>query len=210
MLGVGGTEIDINKNQEIVRKIVNNLTEEINACLKVLEEGGLILYPTDTVWGIGCDATNEGAVQKVYALKNRDDSKALICLVANNAMLERHVANVPELAYDIIDLSTKPTTIIYDGPKGVAKNLVASDKTLAIRVASDKFCQYLINKFRKPIVSTSANVSDEPNPKDFHEISESILKGVDYVVNLPPESLNAVPSAIIKLGNDGTVKVIRE
>ncbi len=189
---------------------MNNLTEEINACLEVLEKGGLILYPTDTVWGIGCDATNEAAVQKIFALKTRDDSKSLICLVANDSMLERHIDNVPELAYDIMDLSTKPTTIIYDRPRGVAKNLVASDNTLAIRVASDKFCQYLINRLRKPIVSTSANVSDEPSPKGFHEISESILKGVDYVVNLPSESLNAVPSAIIKLGNDGTVKVIRE
>lgn len=188
---------------------MDKFTEEINACLSVLDKGGLILYPTDTVWGIGCDATNEEAVRKVYALKNRDDSKALICLVANDAMLERHIDKVPELAYDIMDLSTKPTTIIYDRPKDIAKNLVAEDNTLAIRVASDKFCQYLINKFRKPIVSTSANVSDEPSPKGFHEISESILKGVDYVVNLPSESLNALPSAIIKLGNDGTVKVIR-
>lgn len=189
---------------------MNDFTNEINTCLRVLKEGGLILYPTDTVWGIGCDATNEEAVRKVYALKNRDDSKALICLVANDAMLERHIDNVPELAYDIMDLSTKPTTIIYDRPKGVAKNLVAPDNTLAVRVASDKFCQYLINKFRKPIVSTSANVSGEPNPKGFYEISESILKGVDYVVNLPSEFPNAVPSAIIRLGNNGTVKVIRE
>ncbi|MGB6152261.1 MAG: L-threonylcarbamoyladenylate synthase [Pricia sp.] len=189
---------------------MNNLTEEVNACLKVLENGGLILYPTDTVWGLGCDATNEAAIKKIYDLKKRDDRKALICLVANDAMLERYVENVPELAYDIIDLSTKPTTLIYDHPKGVAKNLIAEDGSLAIRVASDKFCQYLINKFRKPIVSTSANVSGEPNPNGFHEISETILKGVDYVVNLASESPNAVPSAIIKLGNDGTVKVIRE
>jgi len=189
---------------------VNNLTEEINACLQVLEKGGLILYPTDTVWGVGCDATNEAAVKRIYELKNRDDSKALICLVANDAMLERHIDKVPDLAYDIIDLSTKPTTIIYDNPKGIAKNLVANDNSLAIRVASDKFCQYLINKFRKPIVSTSANVSGDPSPGGFHEISETILKGVDYVVNLASESPNAVPSAIIKLGSDGTVKVIRE
>ena len=189
---------------------MKNLTEEINACLQVLEEGGLILYPTDTVWGVGCDATNEAAVKKIYELKKRDDNKALICLVANDAMLERYIDNVPDLAYDILDLSTKPTTIIYDNPKGVAKNLVANDNSLAIRVASDKFCQYLINKFRKPIVSTSANVSGDPSPAGFHEISETILKGVDYVVSLASESPNAVPSAIIKLGNDGTVKVIRE
>ena len=176
-----------------------DFTKEINSCIDVLQKGGLILYPTDTVWGIGCDATNTEAVKKVYDIKNREDSKALICLVANDAMLERHVDFVPELAYDLIDLSTKPTTIIYDSPKGVAKNLVASDDTLAIRVASDKFCQYLINKFKKPIVSTSANISGQPTPRTFDEISSVILKGVDYVVNLQPEHKNAVPSAIIKL-----------
>jgi len=190
--------------------MVDSFTNDINTCIEVLKEGGLILYPTDTIWGIGCDATNTVAVEKVYALKKRDDSMALICLVANDAMLERHIENVPDLAYDIMDLSTKPTTLIYDRPKGVALNLIAADNTLAVRVASDKFCQYLINKFRKPIVSTSANVSGESSPKGFHEISESILKGVDYVVNLPAEGPNAVPSSIIRLSNDGTVKVIRE
>lgn len=186
------------------------MTEEINKAISVLQEGGLILYPTDTVWGIGCDATNADAVNKVYKLKERTDSKALICLVANDAMLERHITNVPEVAYDIIDLSTKPTTIIYDQPTGVAENLVSADNTLGVRVASDKFCQYLINKFRKPLVSTSANISNQPTPKKFSEISESILKGVDYVVNLHQENRTNIPSTIIKLGNDGTVKVIRE
>ncbi len=196
--------------QQICTHNQNNLTTEINKAIAVLEKGGLILYPTDTIWGIGCDATNAQAVQQVYRLKNRADSKALICLVANGAMLERHVADVPEVAYDIIDLSDKPVTIIYDNPKGVAKNLIAPDNTLAIRVASDKFCQYLINKFKKPIVSTSANVSGAPSPKGFQQISPAILKGVDYVVNLRPESKRTDPSSIIKLGNDGTVKVIRK
>ena len=186
------------------------MNEEINKCIEVLQNGGLILYPTDTIWGIGCDATNEEAVKRVYDLKKRKDSKALICLVANDVMLERTVEEVPEVAYDIIDLSTKPTTIIYDKPKGVAKNLVAEDNTLAIRVASDKFCRYLINKFKKPIVSTSSNLSGKPTPKSFNEIDPVILKGVDYVVNLQPEQKSAVPSAIIKLGNDGTVKIIRK
>ncbi|SHJ26711.1 L-threonylcarbamoyladenylate synthase [Pseudozobellia thermophila] len=186
------------------------MVKEINEACTTLQQGGLILYPTDTVWGIGCDATDEAAVRKVFALKNREDSKALICLVANDAMLEKHVEHVPELAFDLIDLSTKPTTIVYDAPVGVAKNLIAPDNTLAIRVASDKFCRYLINKFKKPIVSTSANISGHPTPKTFAEISDRILKGVDYVVNLQPEHVNPVPSAIIKLGNDGTVKVIRE
>lgn len=186
------------------------MTEEITKAIAILQNGGLILYPTDTVWGIGCDATNEEAVGKVYALKQRDDSKALICLVANDAMLERHVAKVPEVAYDIIDLSTKPTTIVYDNPKGLAKNLIPKDNTLAIRVASDKFCQYLINKFKKPIVSTSANIAGQPSPKQYSEIDDTILNGVDYVVNLHQDQIASAPSAIIKLGNDGTVKVIRK
>jgi len=186
------------------------MTQEINKAISVLENGGLIIYPTDTVWGIGCDATNQNAVEKVYQLKQRNDSKALICLVANDAMLERHVAQVPDVAYDIMDLSIKPTTIVYDDPKGLAKNLIADDQTIAIRVASDKFCQYLIAKFKKPIVSTSANVSGQPSPKQFSEIGEAVLRGVDYVVNLHQEKKAASPSAIIKLTADGIVKVIRE
>ena len=185
------------------------MTEEITKAIAILEKGGLLLYPTDTVWGIGCDATNADAVQKVYDLKQREDSKALICMVGNDAMLERYIENIPDLAYDIIDLSTKPTTIIYDNPKGVAKNLIANDNTLAVRVATDKFCQYLINKFKKPIVSTSANISSQPTPNSFKEISKAILTGVDYVVNLHQDKKNEPPSAIIKLSNDGTVKVIR-
>ena len=186
------------------------MTTEINKCIETLSAGGLILYPTDTVWGIGCDATNEEAVRKVFALKEREDSKALICLVGNDAMLEKHVAQVPDVAYDIMDLSTKPTTIIYDNPRMVANNLVAMDSTLAIRVASDKFCQYLINKFKKPIVSTSANKSGKSTPKSFKEIDKAILTGVDYVVNLHRDKTSSNPSSIIRLGNDGTVKVIRE
>ena len=186
------------------------MTKEIDKTIAVLKEGGLILYPTDTVWGIGCDATNEEAVQKIYKLKQRADSKALICLVANDFMLENHVHTVPELAYDLIDLASKPMTIVYDSPKSVAKNLVADDNTLGIRVATDQFCQYLINKFKQPIVSTSANVSGQPTPKSFSEISDVILKGVDYVVNLNRETTSSSASTIIKLSNDGTVKVIRE
>ncbi len=186
------------------------MTKEINKAISVLKDGGLILYPTDTVWGIGCDATNAEAVQKIYKLKQREDSKALICLVANDFMLEKHIEMVPEVAYDLIDLATKPITIIYDQPKGIAKNLVADDNTLGIRVATDQFCQYLINKYKKPLVSTSANISGQPTPKNFTEISNAIIKGVDYVVNLEQNNTTSTPSTIIKLGNDGTVKVIRE
>lgn len=182
---------------------------EIDNCISVLNQGELILYPTDTVWGIGCDATNEDAVEKIYRLKRRSSSKALICLVANDFMLERHLVKVPDLAYDIMDLSTKPTTIIYDGPKGITKNLIADDGSVAIRVASDKFCRQLIGKFKKPLVSTSANTAGMPTPTSFSEIADDILKGVDYVVNLDRDKIKSTPSAIIKLGNDGSVKVIR-
>ncbi|PCJ98367.1 MAG: threonylcarbamoyl-AMP synthase [Flavobacteriaceae bacterium] len=184
--------------------------EEINACRSVLKEGGLILYPTDTIWGIGCDATNEEAVKKIYTLKKRIDTKTMICLVANDFMLEKHVTKVPEAAYDIIDLAEKPTTIVYDNPKGIANNLVATDNSVAIRVATDKFCQYLITNLKKPIVSTSANISGKPAPKSFKEIDPAILKGVDYIVNLHQEMTMAKPSSIIKIGNGGLVKVIRE
>lgn len=184
--------------------------DEINKCITVLENGGVILYPTDTVWGIGCDATNEDAVNKIYQLKKRANTKTMICLVANDFMLEKHVQKVPEVAFDIIDIADKPTTIVYDNPKNIAKNLIAEDKSLAIRVATDKFCQYLISKFKKPIVSTSANLAGEPTAKSFKEISSDILKGVDYAVNLQRNIQKVTPSSIIKLSNDGTVKVIRK
>lgn len=186
------------------------LNIEINKAVEVLSKGGLILYPTDTVWGIGCDATIPAAVKKVYDLKKREDSKALICLVAHDAMLEKYVDKVPDLAYDLMDLSEKPLTIIYDNPKGIASNLIAEDNTLAIRVASDKFCRYLINKFGKPIVSTSANLAGKPTPASFTDINQEILKGVDYVVNLYRDRTNQKSSSIIKLGTNGIVKVIRE
>ncbi len=189
--------------------VSKEMLNEIKNAIAVLEDGGLILYPTDTVWGIGCDATNENAVQRVYALKKREDSKALICLVGNEAMLEKHVEKVPEVAFDLIEYSEKPMTIIYDNPKGVAKNLIAVDNTLGIRIATDKFCQYLITRFRKPLVSTSANISGAPTPKNYGEIGKSILKGVDYAVALHRDKNNGSPSSIIKLGNDASVKIIR-
>ncbi len=184
--------------------------KEIDNTITILNEGGLILYPTDTVWGIGCDATNKEAIEKIFKLKKRSDKKTMICLVANQFMLEQYVEKVPEPAYDIMDLSERPVTIIYDNPRGVADNLIAEDNTLAIRVASDNFCQQLIKKFKKPIVSTSANIAGEPTPGSFSEISELILKGVDYVVNLEQKKINKSPSSIIKLGNDGVVKIIRK
>jgi L-threonylcarbamoyladenylate synthase len=187
-----------------------NQADEINNALIVLKKGGLILYPTDTVWGIGCDATNADAVEKVFRLKNRSDKKSLICLVSDFKMLNEYVENVPEVAYDILKYAKKPTTIIYDDPIRVAENIIAEDNSLAIRVPKDDFCKNLIKKLRRPLVSTSANVSGEKTPQSFKEIDPVILEGVDYVVNLHHEKKSGKPSAIIKLKNDGSVKVIRQ
>tara|TARA_R110002050_G_scaffold133111_1_gene255389 strand:- start:1092 stop:1652 length:561 start_codon:yes stop_codon:yes gene_type:complete len=183
---------------------------EIENCIAILKKGGLILYPTDTVWGIGCDATNAEAVEKVFQLKKRSDKKSLICLVSDFKMLNEYIEDVPEVAYDILKFAKKPTTIIYDDPIRVAENIIAEDNSLAMRVPKDDFCKKLIKKLRKPLVSTSANVSGEKTPQSFSEIDPVILEGVDYVVNLQHEKKSGKPSAIIKLKNDGSVKVIRK
>jgi L-threonylcarbamoyladenylate synthase len=183
---------------------------DIENCIAVLKKGGLILYPTDTVWGIGCDATNPDAVDKVFKLKQRSDEKSLICLVHDFKMLNEYVENVPEVAYDILKYAKKPTTIIYDNPIRVAENIIAADNSLAIRVAKDEFCKKLIQRFRRPLVSTSANISGKKTPQSYAEIDPLILEGVDYVVNLQHEKKSGKPSAIIKLKNDGSVKVIRQ
>ena len=186
------------------------MNEEINKALQTLKSGGLILYPTDTVWGIGCDATNEEAVSKVYKLKQRIDSKALICLVADDRMLKKYVKKVPEVALNIIDVTDKPTTIIYDDAQNLASNLVAEDNTIAIRIPDDEFCFQLCRRLNGAIISTSANISGFPTPNSFKEIQPAILKGVDYVVNLHHEKICNKPSSIIKLSNNGVVKIIRE
>ncbi|MCB0455405.1 MAG: threonylcarbamoyl-AMP synthase [Aequorivita sp.] len=186
------------------------MKEEIENALLILKKGGLILYPTDTVWGIGCDATNQDAVDKVFQLKKRNDEKSLICLVNDFRMLNEYVENVPEVAYDILKFAKKPTTIIYDDPIRVAENIIAEDNSLAIRVTKDEFCKKLIQRFRRPLVSTSANISGEKTPQSYAEIDTLILEGVDYVVNLHHEKKSGKPSAIIKLKNDGSVKVIRQ
>lgn len=185
------------------------MQDEINNALKIVKQGGIILYPTDTVWGIGCDATNADAVERIYKLKQRAESKAMICLVSDYLMLEQYVENVPEVAYDILKYADKPTTIIYDDPIGVAVNLIAEDNSLAIRVVQDYFCKQLLKKLHKPLVSTSANISGKKTPANFEEITTEILEGVDYVVNLQRNKEAVKPSAIIKLKNDGTVQIIR-
>ena len=188
---------------------MKSIEEEISEALVILKKGGIILYPTDTVWGIGCDATNADAIDRIYALKKRNEEKALICLVSDFKMLNQYVEEVPEVAYDILKYASKPTTIVYDKPIRIAENLVGEDDTLGIRVTKDRFCNTLIRKLKRPLVSTSANISGESTPTNFQQISPKILKGVDYVVNLPSNK-GAKPSAIIKLSNDGKVKVIRK
>ena len=186
------------------------MNKEVEKAIEILKNGGLILYPTDTVWGIGCDATNPDAVKKIYNLKQREDSKSLICFAVDERMLKSYVTEIPEVALDIIEVANKPTTIVYDKAKNLANNLIAQDGTVAFRIPDDEFCYWLLRKFNKPIVSTSANISGEPTPKSFKEISSDILKGVDYVVNLQRDKHCDKPSSIIKLSNDGTFKIIRE
>ena len=186
------------------------LKHEIEASLNVLKQGGILLYPTDTVWGIGCDATNADAIKRIFELKKRADSKSMICLVSDFKMLNQYVETIPEVAYDILKYAAKPTTIIYEDPIRVAENLIATDNTLGIRVVRDAFCNELIKRFRRPIVSTSANISGEKTPANFDEISQPIRDGVDHIVDWNRDKRSGTPSAIIKLGVDGTVEVIRK
>jgi L-threonylcarbamoyladenylate synthase len=183
---------------------------DIVHCLEVLKKGGLILYPTDTVWGIGCDAGNEQAVEKIYQLKKRPDNKSMIVLVADEKDILQHVAAPGLSVFDYLQKTTKPTTVIYEGALGFAENLVAKDGSVAIRICREEFCKALIKRFRKPIVSTSANISGQPTPKIFKEISDDIKKGVDYIVQCRQDDESiAEPSAVIKWNNDGSIEVLR-
>lgn len=187
------------------------MNDDIKAALEVLQKGGVILYPTDTIWGIGCDACNEAAVKRVYEIKNRVDSKSMLVLMENAGLIDRYVNEVPEIAFDLMEVAVKPLTIIFDGAKGLAKNLVAEDGSIGIRITSEAFSSELIRRFRRPIVSTSANISGNPSPASFDKIDPQIIKGVDYVVKYrQDDTQKAVPSSIIKLGKGGEVKIIRE
>lgn len=187
------------------------MKEDIRKACEVMQKGGVILYPTDTVWGIGCDATNEDAVKRVYEIKKRADSKAMLVLVDNAVKVDFYVDGAPEVAFDLIELSTKPLTIIYDKAKNLAPSLLAEDGSVGIRVTSEEFSNQLCYRFRKAIVSTSANVSGTPSPAAFHEISDEIKQAVDYIVqSRQDEKAKSKPSSIIKLGSGGQVKVIRE
>ena len=177
--------------------------------LETLKSGGIILYPTDTIWGIGCDATDDEAVMKIFKLKNRDQNKPLIILVESEKRLQ-DLVEVPAVAWDIMDLSEKPITIVYDAPKGISKNLLAEDCSIGIRLVKDEFCKRLISKLNKPIVSTSANFSGEKSPKSFTDISPKLINEVDAVAEDQNRDSKWEASSIIRVWNDGRIKVIRE
>lgn len=185
--------------------------EDIKNAVETLKRGGVILYPTDTVWGIGCDASNAKAVKRVYEIKRRADSKALIVLVGNRNDLYRYVDEVPDVAMELIDVSVRPTTVIYDRAINMADNVIAEDGSVAIRVTSDRYCQQLCRALRRPLVSTSANISGTPAPALFREIAPEIINAADYVAeHRRNDNERSEPSIIIKISADSTFKIIRK
>lgn len=185
--------------------------DDIKQAVEVLRKGGVILYPTDTVWGIGCDATNEEAVKRIYRIKRRDDSKAMLCLVDSEARLQRYVRDVPAVAWDLLEYATKPTTLILDGAVNLAPNLIGEDGSIGMRITREDFSRELCYRFQKALVSTSANISGEPGAQNYRDISQEIIDAVDYVCwTRRQEHEPHAPSSIIKLSKDGTVKIIRE
>ncbi|HEY9260353.1 L-threonylcarbamoyladenylate synthase [Chitinophaga sp.] len=185
--------------------------DDISAAMPVLRNGGLILYPTDTIWGIGCDATDEAAVQKVYDLKKRSESKSLVILLADVKDLLHFIANPrPDIA-DMIAGFTRPTTVIYEGALGLAPNVISEDGSIAIRIVKDPFCRHLIKRLRKPLVSTSANISGAPSPARFSDVTDDIRNGVDYIVkHRQEEAANNIASRIIRINKDGSIAIIRD
>jgi L-threonylcarbamoyladenylate synthase len=186
------------------------MTHALQQSLQVLHDGGLLLYPTDTLWGVGCDATNEKAVAKVYALKRRTDSKSLIVLVSGMDMVSRYVVQVPDIAYSLTDVAGTPLTLIYPQARGLAANVPAADGSVALRIVQHDFCRQLLHKFRRPLVSTSANLSGQPAPTAFAQIPDEIKSGCSFIV---PEAYEGAPtrkpSSIIRVGLHGEVEVIR-
>ena len=192
-------------------EINQEMIEDIKKACQVMNEGGDILYPTDTIWGIGCDATNEEAVRRVYQIKQRSDSKAMLVLVDSPVKVDFYVQDVPEVAWDLIEVADKPLTIIYSGARNLASNLIAEDGSVGIRVTNEEFSKRLCQQFRKAIVSTSANISGQPSPANYSEITEELKSMVDYVVGYRQEEIgHPKPSSIIKLDKGGVIKIIRE
>lgn len=200
---------------DFICRVIFNLMEvfadDIERCLEVLQNGGLILYPTDTVWGIGCDATNEAAVARIYKLKQREDSKKMIVLMASEKEVMQYATQLDLAVFDYLNTTNKPTTVIYEGVIGLAENILGEDSSVAIRICGDSFCKHLLKRFQKPIVSTSANISGEPTPSFFSEIKDKIIKGVDYEVKYRQND-NSVrePSSVIKWDRDEKLTVIRK
>lgn len=187
------------------------LAAAVDEAVKVLRAGGLILYPTDTVWGIGCDATNEEAVQRIYALKQSENKHAMLVLCASADEIVRYVNRAPGIAFEVMEMATSPLTLILPGAVGVAKNLIPDEGTLGVRVPDHAFCQLLLRKLGRPLVSTSANISGEKTPRTLSEITPEIVAGVDYVVNPRFEGRpTGKSSSIIAFGENGEVRVIRE
>lgn len=185
--------------------------EDIKNAVEVLRKGGVILYPTDTVWGIGCDATNAEAVAKVYEIKHREDSKALICLVDSEGRLQRYVRDVPEIAWQLMEMSEKPMTVILDNAINLAPNLIAEDGSIALRITKEVFSKELCYRFQKAIVSTSANISGEPTAQNYRDISPELLEAVDYVcTSRRQEHKPHTPSSIVKVGRENEIKIIRK
>lgn len=189
---------------------MEDINKEVFEAFEVIKNGGVILYPTDTVWGLGCDATNEEAVKKIYAIKKRAESKSMICLVNGDRLLFQVFRNIPQVAFDILDCAEKPTTLVLDHPQVVAKNIIAEDDSLGIRIVTTPFCFKLIERMKKPLVSTSANISGAPTPTQFSDISPEIINAVDYVVKLDQNKINKKSSTVIKLTNDAQVKILRK
>ncbi|MEO5782005.1 MAG: L-threonylcarbamoyladenylate synthase [Ginsengibacter sp.] len=188
---------------------MHDLKNDIDECCKVLAECGLILYPTDTIWGIGCDATNDDAVKKIYQLKKREEKKSMIILVADEKDIFNYVETPNEKLFAYLSSAKKPTTVIYDHAKNISSNLINSDGTIAIRIVKDDFCNQLISQFKKPIVSTSANISSGELATTFSEISSEIKNGVDYIVQHRLEDISSQPSSIIKLNEEGEIEILR-
>jgi L-threonylcarbamoyladenylate synthase len=185
--------------------------DDLKSALSTLIAGGIILYPSDTIWGLGCDATNAEAVERIYKIKQRTDSKSLIILLDHINRIQQYVKSVPEIAYELLEVTDTPLTIIYPGGKNLASNILAEDGSIGIRVCSDDFCQKLISRFRKPVVSTSANISGETSPSDYSVISQKIISSVDYVVNYKQDNIEKhSASPIIKIEISGIIKIIRK
>jgi len=186
------------------------LRDEVAKALKVVQDGGIILYPTDTIWGIGCDAANTEAVKKIYQLKQRDEAKSMIILLDTENRLESYIKEVPAIAYDLIEFAENPLTLVMPGARNISQALIAEDGTVGVRVAKHEFCQQLIQRLRRPLVSTSANISGKPSPQNFGQIDPEIIDGVDYVVDLEQHSFEIKkPSTIMRLQADGRFEFLR-